>query len=55
MSRRAAPTTRPAIGAISPASALSRVDLPAPFGPMTAVISPSANAPSSAWTTASPA
>ena len=34
-------STRPELGSTSPATALSTVDLPDPFGPMTAVTAPS--------------
>src|ERR1700751_1202787 len=35
-------TIRPALGGISPAMQLKKVDLPAPFGPISPTISPSA-------------
>jgi hypothetical protein len=44
--------TWPELGANSPAMMLNRVDLPAPFGPISPVIEPRATAseqPSTAW------
>src|SRR5580698_4689275 len=43
---------RPVVGSVSPAMQLKKVDLPAPFGPISPMISPSAtdrSAPATAW------
>src|SRR6266568_7494147 len=45
-------TIRPPLGGISPARQLKKVDLPAPFGPIRPMISPSftvRSAPATAW------
>ena len=41
-------STRPVVGIVSPARQLKKVDLPAPFGPISPMISPSATARSAA-------
>src|SRR6516165_9235807 len=52
---RLSTSTRPAVGCRCPVIRLNSVDLPAPFGPMTAAISPSATARSTSETARKPA
>src|SRR5580704_8062447 len=51
---RPSTNTRPAVGCRCPLMRLNSVDLPAPFGPMTAAISPSATARSTSDTARQP-
>src|SRR5689334_1667889 len=51
---RPSTTTRPAVGCRWPVMRLNSVDLPAPFGPITAAISPSATARSTSLTARKP-
>src|SRR6516225_4484699 len=47
-------STRPALGTMSPATQLKKVDLPAPFGPIRPTISPCATARSAPRTAVKP-